>query len=392
MKIIGNGSARSFVLAAALSIGLGFGTHASADYMTSADYLVDLNSKTATSFVGGGGLMRANAINDAGRVVGSINYLRYSDAFVTGPDGIGVTNLDIMGWASGINAAGQVVGRAGWHEVNSFITGPNGIGRIVLSTPGEGVMNPVGRTFPNDSVATGVNAAGQVVGNIGRSYSDSPYLPHAFITGPNGVNMTDIGTLGGNQSQARGINDAGRVVGESFTADGENHAFITGPNGVGMTDLGTLGGANSSAYGINGTGQVVGWASMADGQQHAFITGPNGVGMTDLGTLGGANSWATGINDAGQVVGWSDMAGDSTNHAFITGPNGMGMVDLNSLVDLPAGVVLTNARDTNNMGQVIATSVIATGIVPEVPEPDSYALMLAGLTLMGAMVRRKQKD
>ena len=41
---------------------------------------------------------------------------------------------------------------------------------------------------------------------------------------------------------ALGINDAGQVVGSSITAAGAQHAFITGPNGVGMTDLGTLGG------------------------------------------------------------------------------------------------------------------------------------------------------
>ena len=31
---------------------------------------------------------------------------------------------------------------------------------------------------------------------------------------------------------------SGQVVGYSSTATGESHAFITGPNGVGMTDLG----------------------------------------------------------------------------------------------------------------------------------------------------------
>ena len=64
---------------------------------------------------------------------------------------------------------------------------------------------------------------------------------------------------------AYGINDAGQVVGESDTAAGAHHAFITGPNGVGMTDLGTLGGDYSLAYGINDAGQVVGESNTAAG-------------------------------------------------------------------------------------------------------------------------------
>jgi probable HAF family extracellular repeat protein len=126
---------------------------------------------------------------------------------------------------------------------------------------------------------------------------------------------------------------------------------------------------------------VAGSSETAANISNAFITGPNGAGMTDLGALGGANSFATGINDAGQVVGYSDTAA-VLRHAFVTGPNGVGMTDLNLLMSLP-GVSGTEATAINNLGQ----AVVVTGLVPE---PETYALLLAGLGLIGVTARRRK--
>ena len=69
-------------------------------------------------------------------------------------------------------------------------------------------------------------------------------------------------------------------------------------------------------------------------------------------------------------------------HAFITGPNGVGMTDLNSLVSLPGGVVLTEATGINNHGQV--------AVIGNIPEPETYAMLLAGLGLLGFIARRRK--
>lgn len=251
--------------------------------------------------------------------------------------------------ASGINDSGQVAGYSFFSSIttplHAFITGPNGVGMTDLGTfKGEG------------TITRGINDSGQVVG-----YNDSG---RSFITGPNGIGLTEISTLDGAiYTTASDINDSGRVVGISYLsghlADTVVHAFITGPNGIGTTDSGTLGGNSSSAGGINDSGQVAGTSYIAgdDFTKHAFITGPNGIGMTDLGALGsGISSAVDGINNSGQLVGQSDFAGTRFTHSFITGPNGIGMTDLGTL-----GGDWSWAFDINDAGEVVGFAATAHG-------------------------------
>jgi hypothetical protein len=57
------------------------------------------------------------------------------------------------------------------------------------------------------------------------------------------------------------------------------------------------------------------------------------------------------------------------------------MTDLNSLINLPGGAVLTDVVAINNMAQILVLGI---------PEPASYALMLAGLGVVGFMTRRRE--
>lgn len=328
--------------------------------------------------------MSAIDINASGQVVGK--YFGTNRLFITGPDGEGITVLDIeiTGSATAINDSGQVVGinKGG----SSFITGANGVGINYLDT-----LGGVG------TYATDINISGQAVG---YSFTSTGSM-HAFITGANGVGMADLGTLGGDYSIAYGVNDSGQVVGVSETAYGDHHAFITGPGGVGMTDLGTLDGGNYSAAGsINNSGQVVGETGLVISDEgyyeyNGFITGPNGEGMAYLGRGSQYPNFAgLDINDSGQVIGNFQTA---INVAWLYS-DGI-FTNLGSLAVIAAAGFdfEMNATAINDKGQILGRGInpseersfLLTPIISPVPEPSTYAMLLAGLGL-GFMVRRRR--
>jgi len=215
----------------------------------------------------------AYGINNAGQVVG----------FSAGPNGFGRAVLwngttpiklgplpgGTDSLASDINDVGQVVGNSTTHA------GRGGF-RATLwngTTPTD-----LGTLGGSSSQANDINDVGQVVGT---SLIAERIVTHATLW--NGTTPIDLGTLPGaiGDSIAYGINNAGQVVGWSGWAGGPQHATLW--NGRVATDLNTFLDAATLAAGwslidamdINDSGWIAGTAyNSLTGQGRAYLLVP----------------------------------------------------------------------------------------------------------------------
>ncbi|HEX6433216.1 MAG TPA: plastocyanin/azurin family copper-binding protein [Gemmatimonadales bacterium] len=242
---------------------------------------------------------RARAINNQGQVIGIA-----SGAFIW-RNGV-FRNLGSLGGGSTIpnalNEAGQVVGESytSAGDAHAFLW-ENGVMRD---------LGTLGAPFVSGQVlssATGINAAGQIVGWAPTS-DDLIGSRRAFLW-ENG-RMTRLASLNRVSSLATGIDNLGRVVGEFGASNPKAFRWVAGV----VRSLGTLGGPTSSASAIS-AGRIVGSSLNASGQLRGFLW-QSGV-MTNLGTLGGDLSTAAGINTLGQIVGSSRIPGSNTIYAYV---------------------------------------------------------------------------
>ena len=346
------------------------------------------------------GYTAATAINDSGQVTGTIQSITdvaviddaflYNNGNMQNLGNLGGTYLGFTGGGGyAINDSGQVAGA-------SYVpdSSPGYLTHAFIYRNGS--MQDIGGAFGagTDSAISGINNSGQVTGTTDiNGYADTY---RAFLYSDGKVQY--LGSLGGDFSVAQGINASGEVVGNSTLAGKTTtHAFLYS-NGT-MTDLGTLGGADSGASAINDSGEIVGSSLTSTGDNdvaHAFLYS-NGV-MKDLGTLGGTDSEAIAINDNGQVVGSSttDRRGvGDPDRAFLYSSGQM--INLNSWSEIGGAAqvnyTLLDAVGINDSGQIVVNGIVnktgrnvafvLTPLPQTVSEPGTLALLGMGLAGLG---------
>jgi probable HAF family extracellular repeat protein len=169
------------------------------------------------------------------------------------------------------------------------------------------------------SIALGINASGQVVGQ-----TNFPDLANPDAALFESGTVRDLGSLaGGGGSIALAINDGGRIVGTSPAPnDSFQHAFVFDLPGGPMRDVSpgrpcTLGSVNSSGVAV---GSCIADASGAPTKLRGVIL--RGTVVEDLDGLLGDSRWvledAASINDKGQIAGFG--LHDGNFRAFVLTP------------------------------------------------------------------------
>ncbi|WP_426174801.1 PEP-CTERM sorting domain-containing protein [Massilia sp. TWR1-2-2] len=318
----------------------------------------------------------ASAVNNAGQVVGSAG----GGAAVWSPTSVAYFLPGAEGLA--INNNGDVAGRLG---IQGFIYS----GGVVETIDASGSRN----------WATGINDARRVSGTVRQFEGSAETRAFVYVDG----GLATIRAFNGYQDFGNAINNAGQVTGfASLPGPGDlsnpaRTAYIYDFLGT-VRSLGTLGGSVSEGNDINDGGQVAGWSSTGiAGEERPFLF-TDGAGMVNLGSLGGSSGHAFGLNNAGAVVGMSDVSSGAgfDYHAFLYDDGAM--VDLNALIDPASGWRIVSATDINDQRQILGRAclgdtfecrAVRLDLMPPVPEPGAWTMLIAGLGLLAWRKRRQ---
>ncbi|WP_157265295.1 PEPxxWA-CTERM sorting domain-containing protein [Azohydromonas aeria] len=304
----------------------------------------------------GDGFFNAVALNNRGDVAGYAADAQGSRSFVWTRGGFsylpqaGASSLPVD-----INNRGQVLFNA---------SGANGTTQPFLFNREGGV---------NISPAAGGAGFGRALSSNGLAVGDAG--GRSFYFDGRDSRWLDWSLDGARAAFATGINRNCTIVGHALTSGDGSQAFIARNGRASFLD------GLSDAWAINDRGQVLG----LDGKGYLVRDADGSTAY-----LGFAN--ATQLNARGWAVGSAVVDGALHTHVWRDGQS----LDLNRLLAGTAATrwTLATAADINDRGQIIGigwlngvrTSFIAT----PVPEPQTWALLLGGVGLVGAAVRRRR--
>jgi probable HAF family extracellular repeat protein len=113
-------------------------------------------------------------------------------------------------------------------------------------------------------------------------YSDSSGHDHGFLLSSGGYATIDDPS--GTNTIATGINDAGQIVGQYLDSNNVSHGFLY--SGGSFTTIDDpLGGAGTRVFGINNAGQISGTYIDSSRVAHGFLATPDTDTMAEPPTL-----------------------------------------------------------------------------------------------------------
>lgn len=249
-------------------------------------------------------------------------------------------------------------------------------------------------TGPAGSISTsalGISESGAVVGSYYTSMEidadgNTIYGPELSYVYSGGT-YTSFEVPGAIYTAARAISPDGRYVSgyysnettqQGFVLDTLTNSFAFTGSGVGFT----------IAQGINSSYQMVGSDIIVDApvSRPGFIYDiPTGT-RTDVMLPGTTRTAFRAIDNAGVISGW--YAADGAIHGFTGYPGAF------QTIDVP-GANATWVEGSNDFGVLVGQydrdgltyAFIATPLLAPIPEPGTWALMLAGVALLGVSRR-----